>query len=253
MTVETPKENARNAIFYKGVCQDSHIGVDLARFYGPEEWDSDLDSLFYIVNHGGKCRTEPKPERAGVFRILEAADGNGKKWYGYQHRFESGAEFNILWNEASGFLPAYIFLTNHDKTMNNVKRAKWNLAGGAYVPEEIVRFVYGKEEEVTARHAVIFTETRVNEPLDPERFTVKALELPEGGIISDRVRKKVFEYKDGKEVFLVKFGSRKYMRDEELTALTASRTRIVLVAAGLALCAAGIFLRLRRRKHRQTA
>ena len=248
VTVEIPKETPKNAIYYKVYSRDTHTGFDLTCLYGPEEWDSEFDSLFYTVEQKGKCRAESKPERADVFRILEAADENGKKWYGYQHRFESGAEFNILWDQASGFLPSYIFQVNHDKTMNHVKRAKWRLAGGAYVPEEIVRFVYGKEGEITARDVTTLTEMRVNEPVDPEQFTVKALELPEGGIISDRVRKKVFEYKDGKEVFLVKFGSTKYMRGDERKALNAGRVRIALVAAGLALCAAGIFLRLRRRR-----
>ena len=95
-----------------------------------------------------------------------------------------------------------------------------------------------------------FTDAAVNQPIDPDKFSLKALELPEGGIIDDRVRKKAFEYKNGKPVFLAKYGSTKYMNQEELETLRGGRARIAVVVLGLSLFGAGIFLRLRRRKRR---
>ena len=50
-----------------------------------------------------------------------------------------------------------------------------------------------------------FTDTAVNQPIDPDRFSLKALELPEGGIIDDRVQKMVFEYKNGEPDLLAKY------------------------------------------------
>ena len=248
-TVDPPKE---------AELEDSTGRINLDEFYGSvgqqfSEWS---DLVLHVGIIDGSVTVQDEEVLRGLqegLHVLETTDGEGDKWFRWHHAFKNGAAFDYIWRESSGFLPVYYFSVGKDKELHNVKKAQWNRAGGAYAPAEIIAYYYGKTGEPTMVRRIRFTDTVVNQPIDPDKFSLKALELPEGGIIDDRVQKKAFEYKNGKPVFLAKYGSTKYMNQEELETLRGGRARIAVVVLGLALFGAGIFLRLRRRKRREAS
>ena len=249
VTVDPPQE---------AELEDSMGRINLDDFYGSgrqefSEW-SDFVWHVGVIDGSAKVRDDEfLRELQEGLHVLETTDAEGDKWFRWRHAFGGGAATDYIWRESSGFLPVYFIRLGKNKELYGVKKAVWNRIAGAYVPAEITEYNYGKTGEPTWSRRIRFTDTVVNQPIEPDRFSLKALELPEGGIIDDRIRKKVFEYKNGEPVFLAKYRSTKYMNKEELETLRTGRTRIAVVVLGLALFGAGLFLKLRRRKNEGTA
>ena len=146
----------------------------------------------------GKREEEIQEEPGPAYRIYESAGGEGGKWYCCRRVTGSGGEDDILWNEESGFLPLYVIEIAEPYWMS-IKRAQWSRSGGIYVPSEIDRVTYSLKEEVKmeSRDKVVLTDTRINEPIDPEKFTLQALEPSDGTLILNDITNKVFEYEGG--------------------------------------------------------
>ena len=146
----------------------------------------------------GKREEEIQEEPGPAYRIYESAGGEGGKWYCCRRVYGPGAEEDILWNEESGFLPLYAVEIAEPYWMR-IKRAQWTRAGGIYVPAEIDWITYSLKEEGKMEHRdrVVLTDTRINEPIDSEKFTLQALEPSDGTLIKNNITDKVFEYRGG--------------------------------------------------------
>ncbi len=222
VTVDPPREAKRWG--------DSQKDFDLNQFYGsakqrPVEWE---DLVLHVGILDGSVKVQDEKIVRGLkegLHVLETTDEKGDRWFCWHHAFKGGAAIDYIWRESSGFLPVCHLNISKNKKRYIVKKAQWNHAGGAYVPAEIVECNYGETGEQTVNRRIRFTDTAVNQPIDPDRFSLKALELPEGGIIDDRVQEKVFEYKNGEPVFLAEYHSTKYMKKEDLETPGACRSR----------------------------
>ena len=249
VTVDPPREAKRWG--------DSQKDFDLNQFYGsakqrPVEWE---DLVLHVGILDGSVKEQDEKIVRGLkegLHVLETTDEKGDRWFCWHHAFKGGAAIDYIWRESSGFLPVCHLNISKNKKRYIVKKVEWNHVGGAYVPAEIVECNYGETGEQTVNRRIRFTDTAVNQPIDPDRFSLKALELPEGGIIDDRVQKKVFEYKNGEPVLLAKYHSTKYMGKEDLKALRGRQARAAVIILGLALFGAGVVLKLRRRGKRRT-
>ena len=202
---------------------------DLGGFYGSGRETGEWNNLIVyvgIIDGSVKVQDEEivRKFKEGL-HVLETTDGEGDKWFCWHHAPASGAAIDYIWRESSGFLPVYHLHLRKGKKLVIVKKAEWNHAGGACVPAEIAVCYYDRTGEQALNRRIRFTDTAVNQPIDPDRFSLKALELPEGGIIDDRVQEKVFEYKNGEPVFLAEYHSTKYMKKEDLETPGACRSR----------------------------
>ncbi|MBO7708243.1 MAG: hypothetical protein J6S42_06130 [Thermoguttaceae bacterium] len=146
----------------------------------------------------GKREEEIQEEPGPAYRIYESAGGEGGKWYCCRRVYGPGVEEDLLWNEESGLLPLYAIEIAGPYCMR-IKRAQWTRVGGIYVPAEIDWIAYSLKEEGKMEHRdrVVLTDTRINEPIDPEKFTLQALEPSDGTLIKNNITDKVFEYRGG--------------------------------------------------------
>ena len=169
--------------------------MNISECYDGVEWTQFVIAADTIDGkRGEKIRQESGP----AYRIYEAAGGEGGKWYCCRRVTGSGGEDDILWNEESGFLPLYVIEIAEPNWMS-IKRAQWSRSGGIYVPSEIdwVTYSLKKEVKMERRDRVVLTDTRINEPIDPEKFTLQALEPSDGTLILNDITNKVFEYEGG--------------------------------------------------------
>ncbi|MBR5415502.1 MAG: hypothetical protein IK105_06155 [Thermoguttaceae bacterium] len=169
--------------------------MNISECYDGVEWTQFVIAADTI---DGKGEEEIQEEPGPVYRIYESAGGEGGKWYCCRCVTGPGGEDDLLWNEESGFLPLYVIEIAGPNWMR-IKRAQWTRSGGIYVPAEIDGITYSLKEEckMERRDRVVLTDTRINEPIDPEKFTLQALEPSDGTLIENNITDKVFEYRGG--------------------------------------------------------
>lgn len=168
--------------------------MNISECYDGAEWTQFVIAADTI---DGKREEKIQEEPGPAYRIYESGGGEGGKWYCCRC-VVPGGEQDLLWNEESGFLPLYVIEVAESYWMG-IKRAQWTRSGGIYVPAEIDGITYSLKEEgkMERRDRVVLTDTRVNEPIDPEKFTLHALEPSDGTLIKNDITDKVFEYRGG--------------------------------------------------------
>ena len=169
--------------------------MNISECYDGVEWRQFVIAADTI---DGKRGEKIRQELGSAYRIYEAVDGEGGKWYCCRRVDGPGAEQDLLWSEKSGFLPLYV-IEIAEPYWIRVKRAKWTRVDGIDVPAEIDWITYDLKEEskMECRDRVVLTDTRINEPIDPEKFTLQALEPSDGTLIKNDITNKVFEYRGG--------------------------------------------------------
>ena len=169
--------------------------MNISECYDGVEWRQFATAADTI---DGRREEEIQEEPGPAYRIYESAGGEGGKWYCCRRVYEPGGEQDLLWNEESGFLPLYVIEIAGPYWMR-IKRAKWTRVGGIDVPAEIDCIAYSLKEEGKMEHRdrVVLTDTRINEPIDSEKFTLQALEPSDGTLIENNITDKVFEYRGG--------------------------------------------------------
>lgn len=215
--------------------------INLHEYYDLEQWGN---LRFVCAVMEGKKDQKQQEKLNEIAHVYETADDAGNRWYRYQCFLENGKlEANLFWSEISGFMPLCDSLTKVSGEIVQLQRVKWETVNDVYLPVETLYVRYSENGEVEHSQRMTISNIKINEPIDPSVFSYQSLDIAEGSMIVDNIRKKIYRYKNGEPVFFSKFNAR-YKDEPERP--RAARWRVILVVIGFAMISIGFYLRRSR-------
>src|SRR3989304_1037182 len=141
---------------------------------------------------------------------VEQASGPGGVWYRIVLLMnDSTMRYSYICSPQAGYHLVKFAETGLQKNGNNHPRINistdWRQYNNVYVPVSIKESIYNNGQLKISREFQI-QECSVNQPIAPDQFTYKALGMKDDDIIVDRLEKKVYVYRDGKEHEFANFG-----------------------------------------------
>ncbi len=140
---------------------------------------------------------------------LEEASKDGNRYYRTQMSFEKPElHVTMVWSAAAGFNPVSFAMSSDPagERLLSVKQWEWRKSDDIYIPDSHREVSYFAQDGlVNYRRDVALTDSKLNQPIDPDLFTYRGLGMGDGDLIVDRIKKVVFIIKNGEAVKLANF------------------------------------------------
>lgn len=230
--------------------------LDPIVFFGHDQDSRLWETMSVCLDaHNGKAGGVQQKKANDAVKCFQA-DGPQGKFYRFNFDIQPTGpkpdepilHSSWIFDSEQGFNPISFFM-RRDGEVKDIRQMKWRWKriNDIYVPDVILDvFSETVPHGMNLWRECELEHSRVNEPLDPDRFTLQGLGLKEGELIIDEIHRSVDKLHNGKVISIAKFGTQ-YVAPPKPNNQFAARYLIVVINI-LAFAVLLVILAIRRKR-----